>query len=91
VQVQAQQFLVANTTVGTLGIGLMGVGLGASFFNNIIFSGNITYADSTNSTNNQTIHYRHPRAPIIIDQMAAQGLINSRAFGLGLRDDTEGD
>ncbi|KAN0089369.1 acid protease [Hyaloscypha variabilis] len=90
VQVQAQQFLVANTTVGTLGIGLMGVGLGASFFNNIIFSGNITYADSTNSTNNQTIHYRHPRAPNIIDQMAAQGLINSRAFGLGLRDDTEG-
>ena len=89
VQLQAQQFLVANTTVGALGVGFMGVGLGASFFNNIVFSGNITYADKTNTTNNQTT--RHLRAPNIIDQMAAQGVTNSRAFGLSLRDGTEGD
>ena len=91
VQLQAQQFLVANTTLGTLGVGLMGVGLGASFFNNIVFSNNITYADNTNSTNNQTTKPRPLRAPNIIDQMAAQGVTNSRAFGLSLRDGTEGD
>jgi hypothetical protein len=88
-QIQGQQFLVANTTVTNVTVGFMGVGLGASFFNEITLSDNSTHTSNANSTSNQTVH--HLRAPNIIDQMAAQGIISSRAFGLDLGNEAEGD
>lgn len=86
-QVQGQEFLVANNTVGTLTVGLMGVGLGATFFNGRMLSNNFTYTNGT-SANNQTAHRRSPN---VIDQMAAQGIINSKAFSLALSNDTDRD
>jgi hypothetical protein len=88
-QIRGQQFLVANTTVTDLTVGLMGVGLGASFFNEVTFTDyNLTYTNNITSTNTQTARLRDPN---IVDQMAAQGIINSRAFGLDLGSGTEGD
>jgi hypothetical protein len=55
-------------------MGLLGVGLGAFFFNNITF------------TNNSTVQ---SRAPNIVDQMAAQSNGSSRTFGLALGNKTE--
>jgi hypothetical protein len=74
-QVQDQQFLVANMT-NHFEMGLMGVGLGALFFNNITF------------TNNYTLQ---SRAPNIVDQMAAQSNSSSKTFGLGLGNETQGE
>lgn len=59
--------MVANVTSGFT-TGIMGIGLGASFFKGL-------------KSNNVTIH---DRAPNIIDQMAAQSIISSRAFGMEL-------
>ena len=57
-------------------MGLMGVGLGALFFNNITFSNNYTLQS---------------RAPNIVDQMAAQSSSSSRTVCLALGNETEGD
>ncbi|KAE9365318.1 acid protease [Stipitochalara longipes BDJ] len=73
-QLQDQQFLIANAT-NHFNTGLMGVGLGASFFNNAAFTANHTF---------------QARAPNIVDQMAAQNIISSRAFSLAVGNETEG-
>jgi Eukaryotic aspartyl protease len=57
-QIIAQEFTVASET-SQMDVGLIGVGLGSSFFNN-------------------------ETPPNVIDSMAAQSIISSRAFSMDL-------